>query len=153
MPHVPQPSHRGALTSLPPPSLPFPLSLPPPSLPFPLSLPPPSLPFPLSSSRPKLFSGQPIHAISSSLLSHPSTNPFPSPAAAPADVCSGAHTTSTSPTPPLLVLPPISSPTIQHPSPLFRLLHSVWKRFAAFQEPSPRSLRCDCCPLPLPPSP
>ncbi|CAI7777382.1 unnamed protein product [Closterium sp. NIES-53] len=93
-----------------------------PPLPFPLSLPPPSLPFPLSSSRPQLFSGQPIHAMSSSLLSHPSTHPFPSPAAAHADVNSGARTPPTSPTPPLLGLPPTSSPTLQHPPPLVRPL-------------------------------
>ncbi|CAI5507798.1 unnamed protein product [Closterium sp. Naga37s-1] len=87
------------------PSIPSPSFSPLPPLPFPPSLPPPSLPFPLSSFRPQLFSCQPIHAMSSSLLSHPYTNPFPSPAAAHADVNSGARTPPTSPTPPLLGLP------------------------------------------------
>ncbi|CAI5535967.1 unnamed protein product [Closterium sp. Naga37s-1] len=127
------------------PSLPFPLSptlSPLPSLPFPLSLPPSSLPFTLSSSCPELFSGQPIHAISSSLLSHPSTNPFPSPAAAHASVSDDARTPPTSPTLHLLGLPPSST---RHPS--FALFSF---RLVTFQEPSPCSLCCNCCPIPPP---
>ncbi|CAI5493059.1 unnamed protein product [Closterium sp. Naga37s-1] len=152
------------LPSLPSPSLPFPLSPPLlspslsplpslpyalspslstlPSLPFPLSLPPSSLPFTLSSSCPELFSGQPIHAISSSLLSHPSTNPFPSPAAAHASVSDDARTPPTSPTLHLLGLPPSST---RHPS--FALFSF---RLVTFQEPSPCSLCCNCCPIPPP---
>ncbi|CAI5528515.1 unnamed protein product [Closterium sp. Naga37s-1] len=58
-----------------------------------------------------LFSPR-FHPHPSSLLSHPYTNPFLTPAAAHADITLDAHTSPTSPTPPLFGLPPSSSLTL-----------------------------------------